>query len=119
MDQVLASRRPESGRGLHGQPTGIDEQPPLHDPQAGGQGFADAEALPPTRIQERRWTKAIRTRPDAWVVNEATPPRVHVRRRHSAFGSGPVRTLTLTVALEAVFTDRYGSRLDLIKPRSS
>ena len=36
---------------------------------------ADAgdEALPPTRSQERRWTRAIRTRLDKWVRDEAAP----------------------------------------------
>ena len=36
---------------------------------------ADAgdEALPPTRSQERRWTRAIRARLDAWVRDEAGP----------------------------------------------
>ena len=34
---------------------------------------AGAEALPPTRSQERRWTKAIRARLDAWVADEAAP----------------------------------------------
>lgn len=37
--------------------------------------IADAgdEALPPTRSQERRWTRAIRTRLDKWVRDEAAP----------------------------------------------
>ena len=36
---------------------------------------ADAgdEALPPTRSQQRRWTRAIRARLDAWVRDEAGP----------------------------------------------
>ena len=36
---------------------------------------ADAgdEALPPTRSQERRWTRAIRARLDEWVIGEAGP----------------------------------------------
>ena len=42
---------------------------------------AGAEALPPTRNQERRWTKAIRARLDAWVVDEAAPSvEAHLRR---------------------------------------
>ena len=36
-------------------------------------GGADSEALPPTRSQARRWTKAIRSRLDAWVCDEAAP----------------------------------------------
>jgi len=31
----------------------------------------DAKALPPTRSQERRWTRAIRTRLGEWVRNRA------------------------------------------------
>ena len=36
---------------------------------------ADAgnEALPPTRSQERRWTRAIRVRLNEWVLDEAAP----------------------------------------------
>ena len=34
---------------------------------------AGAEALPHTRSQERRWTKAIRARLDAWAIDEAAP----------------------------------------------
>ena len=36
---------------------------------------ADAgnEALPPTRSQERRWTRAIRARLNEWVLDEAAP----------------------------------------------
>ena len=42
---------------------------------------AGAEALPPTRSQERRWTRAIRVRLDAWVFNEAAPSvEAHLRR---------------------------------------
>ena len=42
---------------------------------------AGAEALPPTRSQERRWSKAIRARLDAWVFNEAAPSvEAHLRR---------------------------------------
>ena len=42
---------------------------------------AGAEALPPTRSQERRWTKAIRARLDAWVVDQAAPSvEAHLRR---------------------------------------
>ncbi len=42
---------------------------------------AGAEALPPTRSQERRWTRAIRARLDAWVFNEAAPSvEAHLRR---------------------------------------
>ena len=37
---------------------------------AGGSG---AEALPPTRSQEQRWTKAIRNRLAAWVREQALP----------------------------------------------
>ena len=42
---------------------------------------AGAEALPPTRSQERRWTRAIRARLDAWVVDEAAPSvEAHLQR---------------------------------------
>ena len=36
-------------------------------------GAADDEALPPTRSQEQRWTKAIRSRLAAWVREQALP----------------------------------------------
>lgn len=36
-------------------------------------GSAGSEALPPTRSQEQRWTKAIRKRLAAWVREEAIP----------------------------------------------
>ena len=36
-------------------------------------GEADEEALPPTRSQERRWTRAIRARLAEWVQEEARP----------------------------------------------
>ena len=45
---------------------------------------AGAEALPPTRSQERRWTRAIRARLDAWVVDEAAPS-VEAHLRHAGF----------------------------------
>ena len=34
---------------------------------------AGDEALPPTRSQERRWTRAIRARLNEWVHDEAAP----------------------------------------------
>ena len=36
-------------------------------------GGAGAEALPPTRSQEQRWTKAIRARLASWVGDQALP----------------------------------------------
>ena len=47
---------------------------------------ADAgdEALPPTRSQERRWTRAIRARLDEWVRDEAAPS-LETKLRHDGF----------------------------------
>ena len=45
---------------------------------------AGAEALPPTRSQERRWTRTIRARLDEWVRDEAAPS-IATRLQHDGF----------------------------------
>ncbi len=67
---------------------------------------AGAEALPPTRSQERRWTKAIRARLHDWVLDQAAPSvEAHLRRA----GFEPRVTAEaerLRIAYEPLF-DRY------------
>ncbi|MCY4626841.1 MAG: nucleotidyl transferase AbiEii/AbiGii toxin family protein [Acidobacteria bacterium] len=44
-------------------------------------GNSGPEALPPTRSQEQRWTKAIRARLSSWVRDEAAPALAEGLRR--------------------------------------
>ena len=66
---------------------------------------ADEEALPPSRSQEQRWTKAIRTRLAEWTADEALPTiRDALARREY-----PARVRSdgdrIHVSYEALFTD--------------
>ena len=66
---------------------------------------AGAEALPPTRSQERRWTRAIRARLDAWVLDEAAPS-VEAHLRHAGFEPQvKAEAERLRIAYEPLFDD--------------
>ena len=68
---------------------------------------ADAgdEALPPTRSQERRWTRAIRARLDEWVSGQAAPA-VETTLRNDGFDPQvKAETERLRIVYEPLFDD--------------
>ena len=68
---------------------------------------ADAgnEALPPTRSQERRWTRAIRARLNEWVLDEAAPSVEMLLRRDGFEPRIGADAERLRIAYEPLFED--------------
>ena len=68
---------------------------------------AGADALPPTRSQERRWTRMIRERLAAWVREQAVPEITEQLARADLNVRVRAERDNLHVAYEPLF-DRYG-----------
>ena len=68
---------------------------------------AGADALPPTRSQERRWTRMIRERLAAWVREQAVPEITEQLARANLNVRVRAERDNLHVAYEPLF-DRYG-----------
>ncbi len=66
---------------------------------------AGGEVLPPTRSQERRWTRAIRTRLDAWVSDEAGPSASAQLQRDGFPATISAEAERLHIVYEPLFDD--------------
>ena len=68
---------------------------------------ADAgdEALPPTRSQERRWTRAIRARLEAWVRDQAAPSVESKLHRDGFEPQVAAKAERLRIVYEPLFDD--------------